>query len=156
MPAAGCVDIDPHTPCMHNRSIRLFGGTVRTHHAIRVSHTEIRCSSSGTNTQHAFAAYARSLRRSERRPFLPDGRGRRVRVPLLQEWGSSEPDCRRATSRASRSREGWVEKPRSRSAPPPVEGCAFFEVARPTSVPCQERRVRGEVTQPGTLGCRWW
>ncbi len=28
---------------MHDRSIRLFGGTVRTHHAIRVNHTEIRC-----------------------------------------------------------------------------------------------------------------
>jgi hypothetical protein len=39
----GCVDIDPRTPCMHNRSIRLFGGTVRRHHAIRVNHTEIRC-----------------------------------------------------------------------------------------------------------------
>ena len=42
---AGCVDIDPHTPCIHDRSIRLFGGTARTHHAIRVNLTEIRCRS---------------------------------------------------------------------------------------------------------------
>jgi hypothetical protein len=28
---------------MRNRSSRLFGGTVRTRHAIRVNHTEIRC-----------------------------------------------------------------------------------------------------------------
>ena len=40
---AGCVDIDPHTLCTHNRSCRLFGGTLCTHHAIRVNHTEIRC-----------------------------------------------------------------------------------------------------------------
>src|SRR5215203_4752785 len=40
---AGCVDFDPRTPCMHNRSTKLFGETVCTHHAIRVNHTEIRC-----------------------------------------------------------------------------------------------------------------
>jgi hypothetical protein len=42
-PTAGCVDIDPHTSCMHNRSVRSLGGTVRTHQAIRVNHTEIGC-----------------------------------------------------------------------------------------------------------------
>ena len=40
---AGCVDIDLHTPCKRSRSIRLLGGTGRTHHATRVNYTEIRC-----------------------------------------------------------------------------------------------------------------
>ena len=40
---AGCVDIDLHTPCKRSRSIRHLGGTGRTHHAIRVNYTEIRC-----------------------------------------------------------------------------------------------------------------
>jgi hypothetical protein len=31
------------TPCMRNRSSRLFGGTVCTRHAIRVNQTGIRC-----------------------------------------------------------------------------------------------------------------
>jgi hypothetical protein len=44
LPTAVCVDIDPHTPGIHNRSIRLFGETGRPHLAIRVNHTEIRCS----------------------------------------------------------------------------------------------------------------
>src|SRR5215217_7038884 len=44
---AGCVDIDPRTPCRHNWSSNPFvAPTVFTHHAIRVNHTEIRCSGS--------------------------------------------------------------------------------------------------------------
>jgi hypothetical protein len=41
---AGCADVDPGMSCMHNRLNRLFGGTVCMYHAIRVNHTEIRCS----------------------------------------------------------------------------------------------------------------
>ena len=40
---AGCADVDPRMSCMHNRLIKLFGGTVCMRHAIRVNHTEIRC-----------------------------------------------------------------------------------------------------------------
>src|SRR5829696_1991341 len=40
---AGCADVDPRMSCMHNRLIRLFGGTVCMRHAIRVNHIEIRC-----------------------------------------------------------------------------------------------------------------
>jgi hypothetical protein len=40
---AGCADIDPHTPCMHDRSSRVCEGIVCMHHAKRVKHTEIRC-----------------------------------------------------------------------------------------------------------------
>src|SRR5215207_8403484 len=41
---AGCEDIDPHTPCMHDRSSRLLGGTVCRQHTIQANYTEIRCS----------------------------------------------------------------------------------------------------------------
>src|SRR5215217_84072 len=40
LPSAGCVDIDPRTPYMHDRLSQLFGGPACTHHAIRVNHTE--------------------------------------------------------------------------------------------------------------------
>ena len=40
---AGCADIDPHTPCVHDRSSRVCEGIVCMHHAKRVKHTEIRC-----------------------------------------------------------------------------------------------------------------
>src|SRR5829696_4317139 len=41
---AGCVDIDPRTPCRHNWSSNPFvAPSVFMHHAIRVNHTEIRC-----------------------------------------------------------------------------------------------------------------
>jgi hypothetical protein len=41
---AGCVDIDPRTPCIHNRSSNFSVQlSVCTHHAIQVNHTEIRC-----------------------------------------------------------------------------------------------------------------
>src|SRR5215204_7437874 len=43
LPTAGCADVDPRMSCMHNRLIRLFGGTVCMRHAIRVNHIEIRC-----------------------------------------------------------------------------------------------------------------
>src|SRR5215216_578400 len=46
-PTAGCADVDPRMSCMHNRLIRLFGGTVCMRHAIRVNHIEIRCIFSG-------------------------------------------------------------------------------------------------------------
>jgi hypothetical protein len=45
---AGCVDVDPHTLCMHDRSSGLLGGTVCSHHAIRANYTEIRCQKSVT------------------------------------------------------------------------------------------------------------
>jgi len=44
---AGCADVDPRMSCMHNRLIRLFGGTVCMRHAIRVNHIEIRCQHKG-------------------------------------------------------------------------------------------------------------
>jgi hypothetical protein len=40
---AGCADVDPHTPCVHDRSSRVCEGIVCMHHAKRVKHTEIRC-----------------------------------------------------------------------------------------------------------------
>jgi hypothetical protein len=54
---AGCVDIDPRTRDMHDRSRRLFGGTVCTHHAIRLNNTEMRCQ---TFTQLRFNHFKRT------------------------------------------------------------------------------------------------
>src|SRR5215204_4747195 len=45
---AGCVDVDPHPLCMHDRPSSLLGGTVCSHYAIRANFTEIRCDTTAT------------------------------------------------------------------------------------------------------------
>jgi hypothetical protein len=53
-PNTECVDIDPRTPCMHNRLINPSAEpSVCTYHATRANHTEIRCSGSLLTTGKA-------------------------------------------------------------------------------------------------------